>query len=328
MEIRAADPDDAAQMQQLVGLLEACREVDAPFLPGRTAEMLADELRYGWDLEPDRTWVAYEEGEAVAHGSMYVSEWDNPDLAWLGVHVHPDTRGKGIGWEVMSFLEAQAQELGRTNLGTDAWDASPGVQFALDRHYDKKSQAIMRRQDLSALDLASVGSMRDAAMDHASDYELLRLRGPVPEELIVAYCEVAASINDAPLDDLELEDDDYNPQRMRDHEKAMAGRQLDLYRVVARHRETGELGGHTAMMVERRAPALAYQEDTAVAPAHRGRRLGLALKTDMILWLAEVEPEVRTVDTWNTESNDHMIAINETLGYRQVARELQFQKRV
>jgi GNAT superfamily N-acetyltransferase len=328
VEIRAADPDDAAQMQQLVDLLEACREVDEPFRAPRTAEMLADELRFGWDLEPDATWVAYDGGQAVAHGSMYASDWDNTDLAWLNVHVHPASRGKGIGWELMSFLEARAQELGRTNLGTDAWDASPGVQFALDRHYDKKSQAIMRRQDLGALDVSAVRAMRDEAMAHAAGYELLRLRGPVPDDMIAAYCEVAASINDAPLDDLELEDDDYNPQRMRDHEKALESRQLDLYRVVARHRETGELGGHTAMIVERRAPGLAYQEDTAVAPAHRGRRLGLALKTDMILWLTEAEPEVRRVDTWNTESNTYMIAINETLGYRQVARELQFQKRV
>lgn len=324
----AADPDDAAQMQQLVDLIEACRVVDEPFRPSRTAEMLADELRYGWDLEPDTTWVAHDGGQAIAHGSMYASEWDNTDLAWLNVRVHPDLRGQGIGWEVMSFIEAQAQERGRTNLGTDAWDASPGVRFALDRHYDKKSQAIMRRQDLDDVDLSSVRTMRDEAMSHAAGYELLRMRGQVPDDLIVAYCEVAASINDAPLDDLELEDDDYNPQRMRDHERALEGRRLELYRVVARHRETGELGGHTAMIVERRAPALAYQEDTAVSPAHRGRRLGLALKTDMILWLAEAEPEVRTVETWNTESNSYMIAINETLGYRQVARELQFQKRV
>ena len=328
VEIRAVDPDDTVQMRDMADLLEACRRVDSPFRRPRSADSLAVELRYGWDLEPDRAWLVYEAGAAVAHGSVSVSEWDNRDVAWLGVQVHPDLRTRGIGWELMSFLETQAQELGRTCLGTDAWDGSPGAQFALNRHYDKKSQAILRRQDLTALDLAEVRRMREAAMVHASDYELLRLSGPVPEEMLEEYCQVAASINDAPLDDLELEDDNYDPQRMRDHERAMAARGIEVYRVVARRRGTGALGGHTAMLVERRDPELGMQEDTAVTPAHRGRRLGTALKAEMVLWLAEVEPQLNRVETWNTESNEHMIAINESLGYQVVARELQFQKRV
>ena len=28
----------------------------------------------------------------------------------------------------------------------------------------------------------------------------------------------------------------------------------------------------------------------------------------MMLWLAEAEPQLRAIDTWNAESNDHMIA--------------------
>ena len=48
----------------------------------------------------------------------------------------------------------------------------------------------------------------------------------------------------------------------------------------------------------------------------------------MLLWLAEVEPQVDTVDTWNAESNDHMIAVNEALAYRVMGRALQYQKSV
>jgi hypothetical protein len=46
----------------------------------------------------------------------------------------------------------------------------------------------------------------------------------------------------------------------------------------------------------------------------------------MLLWLAEAEPQLETVETWNAESNDHMIAVNEQLGYRVLAREVQFQR--
>ena len=59
--------------------------------------------------------------------------------------------------------------------------------------------------------------------------------------------------------------------------------------------------------------------------AHRGHRLGLLLKADMLRWLAETEPALEAVDTFNAESNDHMVAVNERLGYRVMGRELQYQ---
>jgi hypothetical protein len=48
----------------------------------------------------------------------------------------------------------------------------------------------------------------------------------------------------------------------------------------------------------------------------------------MNLWLAEVEPRLRTVDTWNAESNDHMIAVNEMLAYRWMGRGLEYMSTV
>jgi peptide/nickel transport system ATP-binding protein len=43
---------------------------------------------------------------------------------------------------------------------------------------------------------------------------------------------------------------------------------------------------------------------------------------------AEEEPQLREVDTWNAESNDHMIGVNELLGYRVLGRVLDFQRPV
>jgi hypothetical protein len=39
-----------------------------------------------------------------------------------------------------------------------------------------------------------------------------------------------------------------------------------------------------------------------------------------------VEPQLETVDTWNAESNDHMIGVNERLGYEVLGREVEFQR--
>jgi len=48
----------------------------------------------------------------------------------------------------------------------------------------------------------------------------------------------------------------------------------------------------------------------------------------MMAWLAEAEPTVRWIDTWNAESNAHMIAVNEALGYSIVARGVTWQRAV
>ena len=99
-----------------------------------------------------------------------------------------------------------------------------------------------------------------------------------------------------------------------------------MYRVLARHRTTGELAGHTVVVVDGDRPERAEQHDTSVVGSHRGHRLGLLLKADMVLWLREAEPQLETIDTWNAESNDHMIGVNALLGYRIMGREHEYQK--
>ena len=119
------------------------------------------------------------------------------------------------------------------------------------------------------------------------------------------------------MGDLTWEREVFDADLLRDIETAREGRGDRLYRVVARHRGTGVLGGHTDGRVDRpRRPTWAFQGDTAVARDHRGHRLGLLLKIEMMAWLAEAEPQVELVETWNQADNTHMIAVNEALGYR------------
>jgi RimJ/RimL family protein N-acetyltransferase len=89
-----------------------------------------------------------------------------------------------------------------------------------------------------------------------------------------------------------------------------------MYTVAAGHEGGGELGGLTEVGVEADVPDWGFQELTAVARAHRGHRLGLLLKIAMQQWLAEAEPQLRRILTGNAGANEHMIAINEALGYQ------------
>ena len=52
-----------------------------------------------------------------------------------------------------------------------------------------------------------------------------------------------------------------------------------------------------------------------MAGPHRGHRLGLLVKVAMLEWLAEREPQLTRIVTGNADGNEHMIAINDELGY-------------
>ena len=71
----------------------------------------------------------------------------------------------------------------------------------------------------------------------------------------------------------------------------------------------------TAVEADPDNPEWGHQQLTAVIRKHRGHRLGLLVKTAMLDWLAEAEPQLERIVTGNAAVNQHMIAINDQLGY-------------
>lgn len=328
MRLQHLSPDDLAAVAAAVELTNAASKVDASFQHPVTVDGYAGMLRHGWDGEPAETHLAWDGERPAGVVALHTSEWDNRHLAWLEVRVHPDLRGMGRGSELLAFAEDRAEELGRSSVGLDGWDCPETYRFATKHGFPRKGVAVKRRQTLSRVPSGLVDALHAEAATAATSYDLVRLPGAAPEELLPALSQVSESINDAPIDDLDLEDETYPVDRIRAYEHAMAERRKRVYRVIARHRDTGDLAGHTVVAVDGEQPWIGDQHDTTVMAAHRGHRLGLLLKTEMLRWLAVEEPGLGTIDTWNMESNDFMIAVNERLGYEVLGREIQFQRDV
>lgn len=319
-------PDDLDDVRRRVEVLNAASATDSPWDHPATLSNEQGFLRFGWDKEPMLAFVAVEDGQTVGLGEYNTSEWDNKHLAWLGVVVAPEHRRRGYGTQILEALMERARGEGRRSVGIDAWDSEVATAFATRHGFERKSQAINRRQTFADVDWAAVERDREQAAAAASAYELVRRTGRTADDELPALATLTASINDAPTDDLDIEDEVFSPERVRDYEEAQVGCRNLLHRVIARHRETGELAGHTVVVVEEDRPWIGHQHDTAVSPKHRGHRLGLLLKAEMMLWLRADQPQVLTVDTWNAESNDHMIGVNKALGYSILGRGLQFQR--
>src|SRR5680860_143095 len=208
------------------------------------------------------------------------------------------------------------------------FDHNAGPAFLKSVGLDRACDDVQRRQDLLTLDRAELDRRFGEVEGRARGYELVHLQGTTPDEMLDGVARMTEAINDAPLDDLALEDEVFSPERIRAFEAAALAHRRRTYRIVARERATGVLVGHTMVAVDSDRPWFAEQYDTSVLRPHRGHRLGLVLKIEMLRWLRSTEPQLRTLDTWNSASNDHMIAVNEALGYRVIARASEWQRQL
>lgn len=311
-------PDDADAVRRLAAVTNAARVVDSPWLHPLTEHECWGELRWGWDGDPAVGLLASVDGVDVAAARYETSTYDNLHLAWVEVEVDPAHRRRGHGSALLERLLARARDDGRTTMGVSCWDAPGPRAFAARHGFEQRSVEVHRRQ--------YVDGPVDVAVPAAPDYELVRWPRRTPAADLAALANLTAAINDAPTDDLDLEDEAFPPERIAAYERAWAERGHRMYRVVARHRGTGALAGQSVVCVDGERPELAEQHDTSVVRAHRGHRLGLLLKLEVLRWLGEAEPQVREIDTWNAESNDHMIGVNEELGYRVMGRVLDLQR--
>lgn len=264
---------------------------------------------------------------------------DNTHTGDADVGVRPEHRGRGIGTALHDLALRIAREQGRTML-TGATDqrtepeAGPGtlvpstgsgrvraddagVRFLVRRGWDLEQ--VERRSLLPVpLPAGELARHADAARAAAGpDYEVVQWDRRCPEELVDQYALLQTRMStDAPSGGLDLREDVWDAARIRTAEQAFVEREM-TYRVsAALHRPTGVLSAFSVLLSRPDTEEFLYQDDTLVLREHRGRRLGMLVKTANLARLAEVQPAARRIVTWNAEENAHMLAINVALGFR------------
>lgn len=297
-------------------LIQAANTVDDPHGPPVSAR----KVRYWLEqtIEPAETWFAVDDARDGIQGWCHVvlPAQENTDRAYVSVVVHPELRRQGVGSELLSQAARRAAENGRTGLGGWAFLGAGSEEFARRGGASATSLVGVRRiLRLGALPDGQIARLRAAAAKAAGAYTLTSWSGPAPDERLDQVTSVFSALNDAPHAEGH-ERTTYDAQRIRDELDApRAALGLRVYSFAALHEATGEMAALTQVEVEQEFPGWANQHMTAVTRAHRGHRLGLLVKTAMLEWLATAEPQLQNIVTGNAAANDHMIAINEQLGY-------------
>ena len=306
---------DADYVRACFEIVAAAQQLDDPWLPVRSATSFRIRWTSGFSGHPRQSWLAVDAaGQPVGCYLLTLPELENATVGWCTLVVAPGSRRSGAGRELLAHCAIQARLAGRVRLSGEARDGSPGSDFAAAAGAISGLAEVIRRLDIDGRLASRLADLRATAGKHASGYSLTSWVGASAADTLDDQALLSAAMADAPRDP-GVEPEAWDAERILDLERICLGSGQQFYSVAARHDATGRLVAITQIFVEPDTPGWGFQMTTAVLPPHRGHRLGLLVKAEMLDLLAVREPAVRHILTGNAESNQHMIAINEQLGF-------------
>ncbi len=314
MRIERLDVRDPAAVRACHQVLRAAEDADDPDGPPWALSFLQAILTH--PSEPFEAWTVPGEtaGEVLGWYYLELPARENRDRAYLGLSVRPAARRRGIGGALLRHAAQRAAADGRLVLASEALEGTPGESFALDAGATPGLLDARRVLVLAQIPAGRIASLREGAARAAAGYSLVWWSGPTPDEHLAGHAGIENAMNDRPRD-AGQQARTWDVERVRRENEVRVAQGRQTYTLAARHDATGEMAALTEVDVNRENPDWGHQLATAVTRPHRGHRLGLLVKTAMLDWLAEAEPKLARIVTGNAAVNQHMIAINETLGY-------------
>lgn len=293
--------------------------------PCRTRQLVL--LNEQFPGERTRRWLAYLGPDAVGSATLELPTLDNLDNAGIDVVVDPDHRRRGVGRALYERAVEAARAEGRKRITAMSVETLPGgperdgagSAFATSMGMANALGEVRRRLDLDSVDDADHDRLLAEAWPKASGYSVVSWTDVVPDEYLddVAVLE-GRLIQDAPMGDLAWEPEKVDGARLRGIEAFRRKYRGRAHQAGMRHDESGRLVAWTMLVVYPSTPFHAWQGTTLVHPDHRGKRLGTIAKIENLRHARAREAELRLIDTWNAAENQHMIGINEAIGFRAV----------
>jgi GNAT superfamily N-acetyltransferase len=272
---------------------------------------------------------AYDGDVMVGAAMLGLPIMDNPHLAFGDVYVLPEHQRRGIGRALVAEVEAETRRRGRRQIVVEAYtrpgEDGPSLRFARALGFTEALEEEMKVVDLVETEPLWEELDREA-LSSSSGYRLVTWYDDVPEEHMAGFCHLNEAFNtEAPTGDLELEDEVWDVNRVRDREsRARESGRHDV--VTAALAPDGSMVGLTEAGTNLNSPERGFQSGTLVLPEHRGHRLGLAMKVANHRALRARFPRCRILVTGNAGVNAAMNAVNDRLGYRTVERCVEVQK--
>ena len=316
MRIEQFEPStDAGRLKACHDIVLAGAPIDHPNLPPWPLQSFRFKWTRGYDSVPSEAWLAVDDSaEPVGCYLLELPVKENVTLASVILQVPPARRRAGIGSDLLAHCVGRARRAGRVRLGGEARDGSPGAAFARAAGAQPGIAEVNRILAVDSSLPARLGRLRAEARAKSVGYSLVSWLGVTPDEHLEGVARLNNVMTDAPRDE-GVQATSWDGPRVAEQEQHALAHGMHLRTVAARHDSTGELAGLTQICTDDGTPGWAFQQITAVSKEHRGHRLGLLVKVANLEQLISGDPGVRRILTGNAGANEHMIAINEMLGF-------------
>ena len=263
--------------------------------------------------------LAVQDDCPVGAGEILLGLRDNTHLVEFAIWVLPDLRRRGIGSALLDHIRRRAAEEGRTRMLTTVIGPPdrtlPGARFLEDSAVTLANTMIGRTLRLP-INNAMLDELATKANARAGAYQIAGWVGPCPDAYAERYAHLRGlQVNDSPTEAVDVGRERWDVARLREEEEQLFRSGVKVYTTVAID-VTGEIVAYTRVFVRTDELTLASQGQTLVEHAHRGNRLGLAVKVANLRALQAAEPTVNRIGTATAEHNAPMIAVNQQLGFQ------------
>jgi GNAT superfamily N-acetyltransferase len=240
----------------------------------------------------------------------------NQDFADAAIVVRPDHRRRGIGSALLEAAVELAENAGATSLSTGFPDAAAGGAGAIALASAHGFSPTLR-EVRSLQPIAAARVHQELAARRHPPYRLVHHAAGLPEELFEPFVAARNTMREAPPPKAGFDLGGWSVADLRSMFDAGDSRGETLHAVCALFEEPSgvAVAAMTLLVVSPTRPTRAQQADTVVVPQHRGRGLGLWVKANAALIVADQHPQVVEVETWNALENVHMLQVNAALGY-------------
>nr|WP_237447684.1 GNAT family N-acetyltransferase [Nocardioides flavescens] len=264
------------------------------------------------------------DGRLLGVAELWVPLLDNTDKAWFELHVDPLARRAGVGTALVRRVEELARAEGRTlllaetHLPADEREDHGHARFARACGYERASVEVVRHLDLPVPD-ERLQDWVDEAGAERRGYRVETHADGVPDSLVASLCVLLGQLSvDAPSGAVDFEEEVMTPERLTAAVASATAMGRTRLETVAISPDGEVVAQNTLLVPSRLDSTEVVQWGTFVHRAHRGRRLGLAVKAAGLRAAQRATPGARVVVTQNAEDNAFMVAINEQLGFRPV----------